>query len=92
MTFEVESIDGDLVVIGSTGTISLEPGTTPQLPVPVEFGDSGLVGTTTFDTGRGLITVNESTTNMQMSMTIGGQTNVIESVTMLTMELVENGE
>ena len=92
MAFEVESVDGDLVVIGSTGTISLEPGAAAQLPFPVDFGDSAMVGTTTFDTGRGLIRVNESTMNMQMSMTIGGQTNVIESAVTMTMELVEGGE
>ncbi len=92
MAFEVESVDGDLVVIGSTGTVSLEPGATPQLPIAVEIGDSAMVGTTTFDTGRGLITVNQSTMNIQMSMTMGGQTNVIESAVTMTMELVEGGE
>ena len=92
LAYEVESIDGDLVVIGNTGTISLEPGATPQLPFPVEFGDSAMVGTITFDTGRGLMTVNESTMNMQMSMSIGGQTNVIDSAVTMTMELVEGGE
>ena len=92
MAYEVESVDGDLVVIGSTGTVSLEPGATPGLPFPVEFGDSAMVGTTTFDTGRGLIMVNETTMNLQMSMTVGGQTNVIESAMTMTLELVEGGE
>lgn len=87
----VESMDGDLVVIGSSGTMSLEGGAT-SLPFPLDLGDTTIVATSRFDAGRGLLLGTESTMRLQTSMAVGGQEIVIDTVTTSTLELIEGGD
>ena len=87
----VESMDGDLVVIGSSGTMSVEDGGATSLPFPLELGDTTIVATSRFDAGRGLLLGTESTMRLQMSMAIGGQEIVIGTVITSTLELIEGG-
>ena len=49
---EVVSIDGDLVVIGSSGTLSLADGGAAPSPVPVGIGEATMTRTSRFDNGR----------------------------------------
>ena len=87
----VESMDGDLVVIGSSGTMSVEDGGATSLPFPLELGDTTIVATSRFDAGRGLLLGTESTMRLQASMAIGGQEIVIGTVITSTLELIEGG-
>ena len=89
---QVESIDGDLVVIGSSGTLSLADGAATSSPIPVKFGDMAMVATTRFDAGRGLLLGTEATMTLQTIMAMGGRETVLDSVTTVTVELVEGGD
>jgi hypothetical protein len=90
-SYRVESMDGDLVVIGSSGTMSLAAGAAASLPVPVELGDATILGTSRFDAGKGLLLGTESTMSVQMSIAMGGQEMVIDTVTTVALELIEGG-
>ena len=90
-SYRVESMDGDLVVIGSSGTMSLAAGAAASLPVPVELGDATIVGTSRFDAGKGLLLGTESTMSVQMSIAMGGQEMVIDTVMTVALELIEGG-
>ena len=93
ISYRVESIDGDIVVIGSSGTMSLPDGAAdPLSSVPVQLGDTTIVGTSRFDAGRGLLLGTESTMRFEMTMEIVGQEIVSESVVTTTLELVEGGD
>ena len=85
----VESMDGDLVVIGNSATLSLSGGAAASSPIPMSFGDATMTGTTRFDAGRGLLLGTEGTVALQMTMAMGGQETVIDTVTTLTLELIE---
>lgn len=91
-SYRVESIDGDIVVLGSSGTMSLPDGAVGSLPVRVQLGDTTIVGTSRFDAGRGLLLGTESTMRFEMTMAIAGQEIVSESVVTTTLELVEGGD
>lgn len=86
---EVESIEGDLVVVGSSGTVSMEVGAVTASPIPMSFGDATLTGTTRFDTGRGLLLATEGTIALQMIMAMGGRETTMDMVTTVALELVE---
>ena len=86
---EVTSIEGDLVVIGSSGTLSLADGGASPAPIPVSVGDATMTGTSRFDNGRGLLLDTEATIALQMAMSMGGQETVLDVVTTVSMELVE---
>ncbi len=88
-SYRVESIDGGLVVIGSSGTVSLADDTPAAAPLPVNFGDMTTVGTSRFDAGRGLLLGSDSTSTFRMSMAMGGQETVLDSVMTVSLELVE---
>ena len=47
------------------------------------------VGTTRFDVDRGLLLGSDSTFAFQMSMAMGGQETVLDSVMTVSLELVE---
>ena len=87
---EVESMDGDVVVIGNSGTMSLSNGGQASSPIPMSFGDATMTGTTRFDAARGLLLGTEGTVTMQMTMTMGGRQTVTDTVTTLTLALVED--
>ena len=92
-SYRVESIDGDLVVIGSSGTQSLPDGAADLLSsVPVQFGDMTIMGTSRFDVGKGLLLGTESTMRVEMSIAIAGQEIVTETVMTTTLELIEGGD
>ena len=86
----VESMDGDLVLIGYSGTVSLEDGAAAS-PIPMSFGDAAMTGTSRFDAGRGLLLGTEGSLALQMTMSMGGRETVIETVTTITLELIEEG-
>ena len=88
-SYRVESIDGGLVVIGSSGTMSLADDTPAASPLPVNFGDVMTVGTSGFDAGRGLLLGSDSTSTFRMSMAMGGQETVLDSVMTVSLDLVE---
>ena len=90
-SYRVESMDGDLVVIGSSGTMSLAAGAAASLPVPMKLGDATILGTSRFDAGKGLLLGTESTMSVQMSIAMGGQEMVIDTVTTVALELIEGG-
>ena len=50
-----------------------------------------IVGTSRFDAGKGLLLGTQSTMSVQMSIAMGGQETVIETVTTMTLELIEGG-
>ena len=85
----VESMDGDVVVIGSAGTMSVADAAPAPSPVPMSLGDATMSGTTRFDAGRGLLLGTEGAIALQMTMTVAGRETVIDTVTTLTLELVE---
>ena len=85
----VESMDGDVVVIGNSGTMSLADGTAAPSPVPMRLGDATMTGTTRFHAGRGLLLGTDGTMALQMIMTMAGRETAIDTVTSLTLELVE---
>ena len=92
-SYRVESIEGDLVVIGSSGTLSLPDGAAdPLSSVPVQFGDITIIGTSRFDVGKGLLLGTESTMRLEMTMAIVGQETVTETVMTTTLELIEDGD
>lgn len=92
-SYRVESIDGDLVVIGSSGTLSLPDGAAdPLSSVPVQFGDMTIAGTSRFDVGKGLLLGTESTMRVEMTMTIGGREIVTAAAMTTTLELIEGGD
>ena len=86
---ELESRDGDVVVIGSSGTISLADDAEASPGIPVKFGDATMTGTNRFDAGRGLLLGSESTMALEMTVAMGGQETVLNMVTTATLELVE---
>ena len=86
---EVESIEGDLVVIGGSGAMSVSDGSAAPFPTPVSLGDATLTGRTRFDAGRGLLLNAETTIAVQMSMAMGGRETVMDVATTVTVELVE---
>ena len=86
---EVASIEGDLVVIGSSGTLSVADDGSAPSPIPVNIGDATMTGTSRFDNGRGLLLDTEATIALQMTMSMGGQGIALDVVTTVTMELVE---
>lgn len=88
---EVESIDGDLVVMAGSGNMSVSDGSVVRspTPVPVTLGDATLSGTSRFEAGRGLLLAAEVTMAAQMSMTTVGRETVMDVVTTVTVELIE---
>ena len=84
----VESMDGDLVLIGYSGTVSVEDDAAAS-PIPMSFGDATMTGTTRFDAGRGLLLGTEGSLALQMTMAMGGRETVIETATTITLELIE---
>ncbi|MCY3845145.1 MAG: hypothetical protein OXH69_16565 [Acidobacteria bacterium] len=90
--YRVESIEGDIVVIGSSGKMSLPDGAAASSPVPVQFGDMTTVGSSRFDAGKGLLLGTESTTRVEMTMAIVGQEIVTEMIMTTTLELLEGGD
>lgn len=90
-SYRVESIDGDVVVIGSSGTVSLPDGAVSSL-VPVQFRDMTMVGSSRFDAGRGLLLGTESTMRVEATVAIAGQEMVVEAVMTTTQELIEDGD
>ena len=88
-SLEVESVEGDLVVVGSSGTMSLSDDAAASSPIPVRFGDATMVGTGRFDNGRGLLLDTEGTIAFQMIMAMGGQETTMDMVTTVTLELIE---
>ena len=84
-------MDGDLVVIGSSGTMSLADGAATASPIPLKLGNTTIVATSRFDAGKGLLLGTESTMLLQASMAMGGQEIVIDTVTTVTLELFEGG-
>jgi hypothetical protein len=92
-SYRVESIDGELVVIGSSGTVSLpDAAAVVALPVPVQFGDTTIVGTSRFDAGKGLLLGAESSMRVEMTVAIGGREIVTGTVMTTTLELIEGGD
>ena len=93
-SYRVESIDGDIVVIGSSGTMPLPGGALSSVPIPVQLGDTTMVevGTSRFDAGKGLLLGTESTIRFDMTMAIGGQEMITETVITTTLELIERGD
>ena len=87
-SYEVESMDGDLVVIRSSETMSLSDSAAAS-PVPMPLGDITVVTISNFDAGRGLLLGTESTIRLQASMAIAGQETVLDTATTMTLELVE---
>lgn len=87
--YRVESIDGNLVVIGGSGTMSMADGSATSFPVPMKMSDTTIAATSRFDAGKGLLLDTESTMGMQMSMTIADQETVLDTVTTMTLELIE---
>ncbi len=89
--YEVEAINDGIVVIASTGTMSIGESGDSQSPVPMQFNNMEMIGTARFDIGRGLLLRSESTMTMEMSMAVGGQEMVMGSIATTTLELVEGG-
>ena len=85
----VESMDGDIVVIANSGTISLSDDAVASPPIPMSLGDATMTGTTRFDAGRGRLLGTEGAIALQITMTMGGREAVLDTVTRLTAELVE---
>ena len=81
-------MDGNLVLIGYSGTVSLQDGAAAS-PVPMSFGDATMTGTSRFDAGRGRLLGTEGSLALQMTMSMGGRETVIETVTTITLELIE---
>ena len=77
------------MVIGSAGTMSLADAAAAPAPVPMSLGDATMSGTTRFDAGRGLLLGTEGAIALQMTMPVAGRETVIDTVTTLTLELVE---
>ena len=84
----VESMDGALVRIGNSGTVSLEDGAAAS-PIPISFGDATMTGTSRFDAGRGALLGTESSLALQMTLSMGGRETVLETVTTIALELIE---
>ena len=92
-SYRVESIDGDVVVIVSSGTLSLPDGAADVLSsVPVQLGDMTMDGISRFDAGKGVLLATESTMRTEMSIAIAGQEIVTETVMTTTLELIEGGD
>ena len=89
--YEVEAVEGSIVIIASTATMSIAESGDSQSPVPMQFNNMDMRGTARFDVGRGLLLRSESTMNMEMSMAMGDQEMVMESIATTTLELVEDG-
>ena len=88
--YAIEAIDGDVVHISSTGTMSMSEGAESRLPVPMEIGATTMDTMSRFDVGRGLLIGTDSKIMMQMSMTMGDQQMVLDAVMTMTLELVED--
>ena len=87
--YRVESIDGDIVVIGISGTMSVADDAPASFPIPMKLGDTTMVGTGRFDAARGLLLGTDSTMTLQMSMEMGGQETVLDTAMTVTIELIE---
>ncbi len=86
---EVESIGGDLVVIGGSGAVSLADDAMASSPIPVKLGDATVIATTRFDAGRGLLLSGAVTLALQMTIAMGDQESVINTVNAVAVELIE---
>ena len=91
-SYRVESIDGDVVVIGSSGTLTLPDGVADSSLGTVQFGDMTIVESSRFDTSRGLLLGTESTMRVEMTIAIVDQEMVTAMVTTTTLELIEDGD
>lgn len=89
VTNEVEAIDGDLVVIASSGTAAMADHVAPSLPVAMNFRDATIQGTSRFDAGRGLQLGGETSFAFEAAMAIAGRESVMSITGTATMELVE---
>lgn len=90
-SYRVESMDGDIVVIGSLGTMSHADDAVTSLPFLLTLRDTTILGTSRFDAGKGLLLGTESTMSLQASMAMGGQETVFDMVMTVTLELIEGG-
>lgn len=88
-SYRVESIDGDHVVIGMSGNMSPADGAIAASPIPVTLGEMTIAATTRFDAARGLLLGTDSTMTVQVTMEMGGQETVLDTVTTMTLELLE---
>ena len=86
----VESMEGDMVVIGNSGNMSLSDGGRASSPIPMTFGDTTMTGITRFEAGRGLRLGTEGTVSTRMTTEMDGQPTVANTVAALTLELVED--
>lgn len=89
-SYRVESIDEDHVVIGMSGNMSLADGAIATAPIPVTLGEMAIAATTRFDAARGLLLGTDSTMTLQMTVEMGGQETVLDTVITMTVELVES--
>ena len=86
---ELESLDEELAVIHSSGTMGLADDALASSRIPMEFRDATIAGTTRFDADRGLLLDAETTIALQTVMTVGDQETALEALTTVTVELVE---
>ena len=56
----------------------------------MQFSNAAIIGTMEFDVDRGLLLKTTGTSTMEMTIAAGGQEMVIEAITTVTMELVED--
>ncbi|MYH31703.1 MAG: hypothetical protein F4137_23340 [Acidobacteria bacterium] len=90
-SYRIESLDGDVVVIGSSGTLSLPDGAASLL-VPVQFSDPTIVGSSRFDAGKGLLLGMESTMRAEIAVAVAEREFVVEVAMTTTLEFIEGGE
>ena len=85
---EVESMDGDIVVIGSSTNL-LPASFTPEVfRIPVRGGRLVAASTSRFDIGRGLLVDSHGTTTMQVIVESGREDAVVDTVTTVSVELL----
>ena len=85
---EVESVDGDIAVIGSAANLSPNSFPSAMSGIPVRVGQMVSASTSRFDTRRGLLVDSRSTTTVQVIAEAGRENGVIDTSTTLRVELL----
>jgi len=93
MTFTLERFEerggATIAIISNLGTIEMTADEDNPMAGMMQLGNAASIGTIEFDVDRGLLVKSTASTTMEMTLSMGGQEQVIGTIANVMMELVE---
>ena len=93
MTFTLDRFEergsATIAIISNLGTTEMTTDQNSPMAGMMELGNAASIGTIEFDVDRGLLVKSTGSTTMEMTLTMGGQEQVVGTIANIMMELVE---